>query len=193
MPSRRALLVTLGATGLAALAGVGHLVWGGDPVPQVGGPFNLVNGAGEPVRDTDFRGKYMLVYFGYTFCPDVCPTALGGLGAALDRLPESKLDQLQAVFISVDPKRDYGEDLAAYAASFHPKIMGLTGEMDEINRTAKAYGARFEIHGDPAGDDYSIDHTSIIYVMDPDGKFVTQFTHNASADSMLAKLEQVIQ
>ncbi len=193
MMRRRTLLITLGTLSLLVFTAGGLLRKRGSDVPQVGGPFQLLDGAGHTVRDTDFLGKYMLVYFGYTFCPDVCPTALGTLGTALEMLPPAKLEQIQAVFISVDPKRDHGEDLSAYAAAFHPKIIGLTGDMDEINRVAAAYGARFAVHGDPESDDYSIDHTSIIYVMDPRGKFVTQFTHSATPESMLAKLEQVIE
>jgi protein SCO1/2 len=192
MANRRTILISLGALVLAGAVGVGASFMRGPDTPAIGGPFTLVNGAGETVRDTDMRGKYMLVYFGYTFCPDICPTALGGLGTALDMLPQEQLDKVQPIFISVDPKRDHGEDLAAYSQAFHPTILGLTGPMDEINRVAAAYGARFAVHGDPESDDYSIDHTSIIYVMDPEGRFLTQFTHNASPDSMLAKLTQVV-
>lgn len=191
MISRRGLI---GAALVLGAAGAGAVWWrGGDDAALVpGGPFTLEDGRGTTWSDTDFRGKFLLVYFGYTFCPDVCPTALGNLSSALDALPQAKLNQLQAVFISVDPKRDLNEDLQTYVGAFHPAILGLSGPMEEINRLAADYGARFEVHGDPASEDYSIDHTSIVYVMDPEGKFVTQFTHNASPQSMLAKLESVI-
>lgn len=158
----------------------------------IGGPFILVDGSGATVTDMDFRGRYLLVYFGYTFCPDVCPTALGELSAAFGRLPDSKLDQIDVIFVSVDPDRDKGEELTKYAQAFHPKFRGLTGTREQIDAAAKAYGAKYEFVGDRQSGDYSIDHTSIIYVMGPDGHYMTRFTHNASPETMVAKLESVI-
>ena len=160
---------------------------------RIGGPFSLQDGLGRTVSDKDFLGKYLLVYFGYTFCPDVCPTALGQLSGVLGSLDAEQLEKVEVIFISVDPKRDFGERLAAYGPAFHPKITGLTGEQEEIDRVAGAFGAKYKIAGDPASDDYVIDHTSIIYVMGPDGKFLTQFTHNATPEQMLTKLVSVLQ
>jgi protein SCO1/2 len=158
-----------------------------------GGPFSLTDGFGRTVSDKDFLGKYLLVYFGYTFCPDVCPTALGQLSGVLGNLDAGQLEKVEVIFISVDPKRDFGERLAAYGPAFHPKITGLTGKQEEIDRVAAAFGAKYKIAGDPASDDYAIDHTSIIYVIGPDGKFQTQFTHNATPDQILKKLVSVLQ
>lgn len=180
--------------GLAAIAAALVLMlkpWG-QTDPSLDGSFSLADGAGAAVTDADYRGKYLAVYFGYTFCPDVCPTALGELATALDRLPQAKLGKLEAVFISVDPDRDHGENLTKYAEAFHPKIRGLTGTRQQIDAAAKAYGARYEFAGDRASGDYSIDHTSVIYVMGPDGKLLTRFTHNASPATMFAKLDSVI-
>ncbi len=179
---------------LAAAAAIVLMLkpWG-QTDPSFDGSFSLANGAGAPVTDMDYRGKYLAVYFGYTFCPDVCPTALGELATALDRLPQAKLDKLEAVFISVDPDRDHGENLTKYAEAFHPKIRGLTGTRQQIDAAARAYGARYEFVGDRASGDYSIDHTSVIYVMGPDGKLLTRFTHNASPATMFAKLDSAIE
>lgn len=180
----------------ALLAALALIVFGLKPwVAQdalIGGPFELKDGNGFKVTDADYRGKFMLVYFGYTFCPDVCPTALGELSVALDRLPQSKLNQLEALFVSVDPDRDGGENLTRYAQAFHPKIRGLTGTRDQIDAAAKAYGARYEFAGDRAGGNYSIDHTSVIYVMGPDGVFRTKFTHNTSPETMFSRLDSII-
>lgn len=188
--SRRALLAA--GAGVAALGGAGLWLSSRPQDPVIGGPFSLVDGKGRRYADTDFRGKFLLVYFGYTFCPDVCPTALGELSAALDRLSAAKLEQLQVIFVSVDPKRDFGERLDEYGKAFHERIMGLTGTREEIDAMAAAYGAKYRFAGDPATEDYAIDHTSIVYVMGRDGKFVTQFTHNATPEQMLAKLDAVI-
>lgn len=126
---RRSTLV-LAAAAVAVSAAVGLMLTQPQDPPLPGGAFTLVDGSGKPVSDADFRGKWMLVYFGYTFCPDVCPTALGSLGSALDMLPASTLAKLQVVFVSVDPKRDGGPELTSYARAFHENIVGVT-----VNRT----------------------------------------------------------
>lgn len=166
--------------------------WTWSAPPKVGGHFELVDGFGRAVNDEDFRGRFLLVYFGYTFCPDVCPTALGKLSSVLDRLGKEELDKLAVVFISVDPQRDHGARLAEYGKAFHPSITGLTGTREQIDAVTQAYGARYLIAGDMSRDDYAIDHTSIVYVMGQDGVFVTQFTHNATPEAMLAKLHAVL-
>lgn len=191
MPStltrRRLLIVPL----LTLAAAGGWRLWR-DESPQIGGPFTLTDGAGKSVTDADFRGRFLLVYFGYTFCPDVCPTALGKLSSVLDRLDKAQLDRLAVVFISVDPQRDHGTRLAEYGHVFHPIITGLTGTREQIDAVAKAYGARYQFAGDTSRDDYAIDHTSVVYVMDPEGRFMTQFTHNATPEAMLSKLQAVL-
>ncbi|MFZ1679943.1 MAG: SCO family protein [Rhizobiaceae bacterium] len=189
--SRRTLLG--GAAAIALTAGaVAYAILGPDRGPVIGGPFSLVDGTGKRWTDKDFLGEFLLVYFGYTFCPDVCPTALGELSAALDGMPPELVGRLRVVFISVDPQRDHGERLDEYGKAFHERIMGLTGTRAEIDSVAAAYGAKYRFAGDTATQDYAIDHTSIIYVMGPDGRFVTQFTHNATPEQMAAKLRAVI-
>lgn len=188
---RRSQWIVVGLLAFTATLALLFKPWVSDE-PLIGGPFKLVDGSGAEVTDVDYRGKFRLVYFGYTFCPDVCLTALGELSVALDRLPQAKLNQLEALFISVDPDRDNGENLTNYAQAFHPKIRGLTGTRGQIDAVAQAYGARYELAGDKTGGDYSIDHTSIIYVTGPEGKFRTKFTHNTSPETMFARLDSVI-
>jgi len=158
----------------------------------VGGPFTLTDHTGRRVTDQDFRGKYMLVYFGFTFCPDVCPTGLQVMAAALDQLGP-KAEEIIPIFISVDPERDTPEQLAQYVPSFHPRLIGLTGSPEEIQSVAKAYRVYFrKVKDEKSTAEYTIDHTSIIYLMDPNGEFVAHFTHATPVDVMVEKLEKVL-
>lgn len=154
----------------------------------VGGPFTLTDQNGRRVTDQEWRGKYLLVFFGFTFCPDVCPTALQVTASALDKLG-AKADRVVPLFISVDPERDTPEMMARYVASFHPRLVGLTGSADEITAVARAYrvyNRKSKDEKSAAG--YTIDHSSIVYLMGPDGKFVTHFTHTTSPDAMAAAI-----
>ena len=158
----------------------------------VGGPFKLTDHTGRRVTDKDFRGRYMLVYFGFTFCPDVCPSGLQAMAAALDQLGP-KAEKITPIFISVDPERDTPEQLAQYVPSFHPRLVGLTGTPEAVQDVAKAYRVYFKkVTDEKSTADYTIDHTSIIYLMDPEGEFVTHFTHATPVSTMVEKLEQVL-
>ena len=144
---------------------------------SVGGPFSLVDHTGKRVTDGDFRGRFMLVYFGFTFCPDVCPAGLQLMAAAIDALG-AKADRVTPVFITVDPERDTPAQLAQYVPSFHPRLVGLTGTPAEIQAVARAYRVYFQkVKDERSSAPYTMDHTSIIYLMDPQGRFVTHFTH----------------
>jgi len=159
----------------------------------VGGPFTLTDQTGKRVTDRDFRGKFMLVYFGFTNCPDVCPTALQVMAAALDKLGPNA-ERITPVLITVDPEHDTPALLASYVASFHPRLVGLTGSPAEIDAAAKAYRVYVKKVPDPkstAG--YTMDHSSIIYVMGPDGTYRTHFTHATSADAMADRLAAMLQ
>ena len=161
-------------------------------VPQIGGPFVLVNQEGKTVSEADFKGKYMLIYFGFTYCPDVCPTSLTTMGDALDILGD-KAENITPVFITVDPERDDPEAMKMYVEHFHPRLVGLTGSVDQVKVAAKAYKAYFAKAGDGYGDDdYEMDHSSITYLMAPDGKFVTHFGHGVEAEPMAEKLAEVL-
>ena len=158
----------------------------------IGGPFTLTNHKGQRVTDKDFRGKYMLVFFGFTFCPDVCPTGLQIMTAALEQLGE-KAKNITPVLISVDPERDTPEQLAQYVSSFHPSLVGLTGTPEEVQAAARAYRVYYKkVKDERMPGDYTVDHTSIIYLMDPKGEFVTHFTHATPAATMAERLAKVL-
>src|SRR4051812_7983010 len=160
---------------------------------ELGGPFSLTDQNGRRRTDMDFRGKYMLVFFGYTYCPDVCPTALAVEAEALDKLgPRAAL--IEPIFITVDPKRDTPDKLKSYLAAFDAKppsaranFVGLTGSDEEIAEAAKAYRVYYRAHIDARtqdGADYSIDHTGDIYLMSPEGKFVSYYSLGILPDEL---------
>lgn len=154
----------------------------------VGGPFRLVDHTGKPVTDADYRGRFMLVYFGYTYCPDVCPAGLQVISAALDKLG-AKADRIVPLFITLDPERDTQAQMAEYVKSFNPRIVGLGGKPEEIAAVAKSYRVYWKkIVDEKSPKDYTLDHTSIIYLMDPQGAFVRHFTHQTNVDQLVAEL-----
>ncbi|KAB7742653.1 redoxin domain-containing protein [Parvibaculum sedimenti] len=162
--------------------------------PRVGGPFTLVDQTGKTVTDKDFQGKYMLIYFGFTFCPDVCPTELQVISGALEKLGD-KAANVQPIFVSVDPDRDTPEVLAKYVKQFDPRLIGLTGSAEQIAAVAKAYRVFYEkvkeqpADGSKAADaDYTVDHSSVAYLMGPNGEFLTFFPPGVSPDQMAEKI-----
>jgi protein SCO1/2 len=176
------------------IMGTGAFLWlsGGGSASLVGGPFSLEDGAGKQVSDRDFRGKYMLVYFGYTFCPDVCPTTLNEVADALDHLG-TKANDLQPIFITVDPKRDTPAVVKQYTAAFSPKLIGLTGTPEQIAAVAQAYRVYYAEHRTgPGPNDYSMDHSSILYLMGPDGKFIAPVRADESGKDMAADLSKLM-
>ena len=160
---------------------------------QIGGPFTLVDHTGKAVTDRDFRGRYMLVYFGFTHCPDICPSSLQIMSAALDRIGPLG-ERVTPVFISVDHERDTPAQLALYVKSFHPRLVGASGTAEQIAAVTKAYRVYFaKVKDEKSSADYTIDHTSILYLMDTKGEFVTHFTHTASVDAVADRLRKVLQ
>lgn len=158
----------------------------------IGGPFTLTDHTGKRVTDQDFRGRHMLVFFGFTLCPDVCPSALQVVSAALDKLGP-KADRFVPVLVSVDPERDTPMQLASYVQSFHPRLVGLTGTPAEIDAVVKAYRVYVRKVGDPKSSaGYTIDHTSLIYVMGPDGTYRTHFAHTTDANAMAERLAKLL-
>ena len=137
---------------------------------SVGGPFTLTDQTGKPRSDSDFRGKLMIVYFGYSYCPDVCPTDLMAITQALDALGPAARD-VQPVFITIDPERDT-KVLADYLSAFHPSFVGLTGSPDEIRTVANAFKAFYVKVPDQRSGDYSIDHSGVIYLIDRNGEYL---------------------
>jgi protein SCO1/2 len=151
------------------------------PPSDIGGPFRLTEAGGARVDQSLLEGKWTAVYFGYTFCPDVCPTTLAALAQAQTRLGD-RARNFQVVFITVDPARDTPAQLKAYLSSpaFPRGAIGLTGSLSEIKAVAAAYRVYFSNSGD--GPDYSVDHTSIVYLMDPRGRFVKPIASATPAD-----------
>ena len=142
---------------------------------KIGGPFSLTDHHGKQVTDADFRGKLMLVYFGYGFCPEICPTELQNIAVALDEMGKYAVD-VQPIFITVDPERDTVEFLADYVPHFHSRLVGLTGPRREIEKAAtsyRVYHARAKTGSED--DDYLVDHSSFVYLMGRDGSFLTMF------------------
>ncbi|MFC4351901.1 SCO family protein [Fodinicurvata halophila] len=162
---------------------------------KIGGPFELTDQNGELRRARHFSGQYMLIYFGFTFCPDACPTALTNMTQALDMLEEeaqTKAEQVVPIFITVDPERDTVEEMASYAEHFHPDLVALTGTRDQIAAAAKQYRVYYEKVETESAGEYLMDHSSQIYLMGPEGKYLTHFTHQTPADELAAGLERYV-
>ena len=158
------------------------LMWNREPV---GGPFELTDHTGRIRTERDFRGQLLLVYFGFTYCPDICPADLQAVGLALDRLG-NEAARVQPLFVTVDPERDTAEHLAEYVKLFHPRLIGLTGRLDAIRKAADAYKVYYaKIPLGKATDDYTVDHTAFIYLMDRDGNYLGFFPPGTSADRMV--------
>lgn len=156
----------------------------------VGGSFALVDQTGARRTSEEFRGGYMLVYFGYTFCPDVCPLDLHRASVALDLFEEQggAIGNIQPIFISIDPARDTPAVLAEYLQNFHERFIGLTGTDSEIAEAAGAYRVYYQRGEDYGPDGYLMDHSNIIYLMGPDGKYVTHFTSEDTAPTIAGSL-----
>ena len=186
-PAASRALATLGAlVGDQSSGAVGAIVPRG---VRIGGPFHLVNQNGAAVSDVDYRGRWMLVYFGYTFCPDVCPTELQTIAGALDKLgPDA--GKVAPLFITVDPARDTPAVLAKYVALFGHGISGLTGTPDEIAAVARAfrvYYAKAPVGGTAT---YLMDHSSFVYLLDPKGRLAALFNQDTSAEELAAGLRE---
>ena len=160
---------------------------------SIGGPFSLVDHEGNAVTDLDFRGQYLLIYFGYTYCPDVCPTALTDMSDALEKLG-AEAGKVTPILITIDPVRDTPEHLKEYASFFHPRLRALTGTPQKIAAVAKAYRVYFNRakQQDSAPDDYLMDHSSAIYLMGPDGTFRFHFSHGTDAEIMARRIRDII-
>ena len=156
----------------------------------IGGPFTLVATNGQNVSDQTYRGKWVLIYFGYTYCPDACPTALNSISVALEKLG-SDASNLQPLFVTVDPKRDTRDVMAAYMKSFDSRILGLTGTKDEIAGVIRQYHLYVsQDKSESEGDDYFVSHSSYIYLMNPQGKFVDVIPGGAAGNEIAVWLRK---
>ena len=160
---------------------------------DVGGPFRLIDHTGKTVTEADFRGRYMLIYFGYSFCPDVCPTTLAVMAQALEKLG-SKSQRIVPILVTIDPERDTPQVLADYIKAFGPTFVGLTGSVEAIKDAEK----KFRVYAvkkplDPSkgsGGNYGVDHSSVLYLMGPDGKLVNFYDEAVSPDDLAKDLRQ---
>ena len=159
-----------------------------------GGPFSLLDQDGRSRTDRDFHGRYVLVYFGYTYCPDICPTSLQEMAAALDELGNAG-KAVQPVFITIDPKRDTPEVLKAYVRQFGARFVGLSGPERETAKLAKAYRLhRVKVvpEWSSSDADYLVDHSSNTFLIGPDGEVLTLFPHNTPADTMAMRIRSYV-
>lgn len=194
------LIISLGLLAVLLLSRPGITILSTQPEPEmaetvpIGGPFSLVTHEGQTITDMDFRGKYMLIYFGYTYCPDVCPMELSKMSRALDILEERSipLTQLQPLFITVDPERDTVEQMARYLSLFHPTFIGLTGTAEQVKQATDAYRIYVQKSGDVESDTYLMDHASMVLLMGPDGLFVDIFSSRETAEDIAIALEDLL-
>jgi protein SCO1/2 len=159
-------------------------------VPQ-GGEFSLDSYRGE-VSLKDFRGRVVVLYFGYTWCPDICPTNLSVISATLDEMSESERVKVQPIFVSVDPARDTVERLKEYVEYFHPSLLGLTGNRSTIDQMAEQYGAAYKIHRKAGDDNYVVDHTADTYLIGINGKLVKTLPHGTDLPVLLAAVRDLL-
>ena len=194
----RSRLLAYGLVGVVLILAVAALAWSLVPVGRmaegsgkalIGGPFTLTDQHGQDVTEQDFAGRYMLIYFGYTFCPDFCPLSLSTMTRALELVPGEVAEQVVPMFISVDPKRDTVEHLAEYAPLFHPRLVALTGTEQQVEAATSAYRVYFKPVESENATDYLVDHSTFIYLMGPDGEYVTHFGHDVPAEEMAERLE----
>jgi protein SCO1/2 len=191
------LLVTALAGGVlwyeaAQVPRLGQVVTTGQA--DVGGPFRLIDQSGKPRTDADFRGRHMLIYFGYSSCPDVCPTTLSVMSEALTKMGVAA-DRITPVFITIDPERDTPGVLKEYMAAFGPRFVGLTGPADAIRAVEKeyrVYARKTPIDPNNPKRGYGMDHSSVIYLMGPDGKFVAYYEEAISPDDLAKDLRSKI-
>ena len=194
--------VTFALTAMGLLLVLAMLVAGimrreeADPVaapsrPDIGGAFTLVDMTGQTVTEQNFAGRPLLIYFGFTYCPDVCPMALANMTGALDILAETAPERaanVQPLFITVDPERDTPEALGEYMTHFHPRLVGLTGSPAQIGETLATYRVYARKVADEGASDYLMDHSSIIYLMDGKNRYLAHFDHNLQAPELATRL-----
>lgn len=162
------------------------------PEPQIVPDFTLTAAGDMPVSLSDFRGQYVLVYFGYTFCPDFCPTTLAKLARVRDGLGDDA-GRMQAIMITVDPERDTPEALAAYVTRFDPTFIGLSGTTAEIDAAGAPFGIYYRKNEGSAATGYLVDHSTRTYLIDPEGRARIAYPHDAAAEDMVADLRWLIE
>ena len=197
---RRNIVVIVACFLFGALLGAYALLLNSSPGDRVqssgkalvGGPFTLVDPSGKTVTDQNFRGRYMLIFFGYTHCPDICPAELQVMAAALDQLGP-KAAKVVPIFITLDPERDTPEAVGAYVKNFGSNIVGLTGSTEAVAAAAKAYRVSFsKFQDENSGTNYTIDHSALAYLMGTDGEYITHIPYGTSVAQMLDTLNRYL-
>jgi len=154
-------------------------------VPLIGGAFELTDHTGKQVTDQDYRGKFMLVYFGFTYCPDICPTELQNIAGALDIIGEKRRKQITPLFVTIDPERDTRELMASYVENFHPDIVGLVGTVEQIKKMGRTYRVYFKkVVDKDSPDGYTMDHSALVFLMDKQGRYVRHFSYGTTPQKM---------
>jgi len=155
---------------------------------SIGGPFTLVDHKGNTVTEADFGDKYRVMFFGFTHCPDFCPTKLYHISQMLDRLPAEKAANIAPIFVTVDPARDTPEILNDYITGFDPRFTALTGSYEQIAAAAKAFRAYYQKVPSDDPDFYNVDHSTFTYVMSPDNEFIDVISYDTSIEAMVEKV-----
>ena len=193
-PMSRTMKALLGVW-IALLAGaagwIGWDAWHGGQT-TIGGPFTLVDQDGRTVTEASFKGKPTLIYFGYTYCPDVCPTSLLLMETAIEKLGPDAARKVNLVFITVDPARDTSELLKGYVTNFGPTFVGLTGTAEQVAAATRSYRVYYQKVPGKDGAPYLMDHSSIVYLLDRNGRFVTHFTHEAKAEAIASGVQRLL-
>ena len=187
----KALLGVWIAVLLGAAGWIGWDAWKGDR-PSIGGSFALTDQDGRTVTDADLRGKPTLIYFGYTYCPDVCPTSLLLMETAVEQLGPDGPKKVNLVFITIDPERDTQALMKGYVGNFGPTIEGLTGTPEQVGAVTRAYRVYYQKVPGKDGAPYLMDHSSIVYMLDKRGRFVTHFTHETKAETIAKAVKQLL-
>jgi protein SCO1/2 len=191
----RTMKALLGVWIAALVVAAGWIAWDvtkGDDKQTIGGPFQLVDQDGRHFSSDQLKGKPTLIYFGFTYCPDVCPTSLLLMETAIDRLGPEAAKKVNLVFITVDPERDTPALLKGYVPNFGPTFIGLTGTPQQIADVTRAYRVYAQKVPGKDGSPYLMDHSSIVYLLDRNGRFVTHFTHEAKSDTIAKAVERLL-
>ena len=190
----RTMKALLGVWIAVLLGAAGWIAWDAwqGKQPGIGGPFALTDQNGKAVTADSLKGKPTLIYFGYTFCPDVCPTSLLLMETAIDKLGSDAAKKVNLVFITVDPERDTQEVIKGYVPNFGPTFIGLTGTPAQVEQVTRAYRVYSQKVPGKDGAPYLMDHSSIVYLLDRNGRFVTHFTHEAKAETIATAVGRLL-